>query len=260
MCGAELKVLPEGVQRVAAFLLGAGHAHAPVMLDDAARTAQQAAGALGVAVGQIAKSIVFRRKFDDAAVLVVTAGDRRVDERKLEALGWVCPDGKRLGRADAAFVKDKTGFSIGGVSPVAHVTPVVTVIDASLLRFDEIWAAAGHPHAVFQLAPQDLQRLTGAPVVDVAMDPAQEDMALKHAMDLVAAKASEIRATGVMASPCISVCSMTRLKGVVGELCGGCFRTRDELVAWGSANDDTRRAVWQRIEQRMAVLAKAGTP
>ena len=260
MCGAELKVLPEGVQRVAAFLLEAGHAHLPVMLNDAARTAQQAADALGVAVGQIAKSIVFRRKFDDAAVLVVTAGDQRVDERKLEALGWVCLDGKRLGRADAVFVKDKTGFSIGGVSPVAHVTPAVIVIDASLLRFDVIWAAAGHPHAVFQLAPQDLQRLTGAPVVDVAVDPAQEVTALKHAMDLVAAKASEIRATGVMASPCISVCRMTRLMGVPDELCGGCFRTRDELVAWGSASDDTRRVVWHRIEQRMAELAVAGTP
>ena len=257
MCGAELKALPDGVQRVAAFLLDAGHSHPPVMLDDAARTAQQAADALGVAVGQIAKSIVFRRKFDDAAVLVVTSGDQRVDERKLEALGWVCPDGKRLGRADAAFVKDKTGFSIGGVSPVAHATPAVTVIDASLLRFDVIWAAAGHPHAVFQLAPHDLPRLTGAPVVDVAVDPALEIVALKNAIELVANKAIEIKATGTMASPCISVCRMARLKGVADELCGGCFRTRDELVAWGSANDDTRRAIWQRIEQRMAVLAAA---
>ena len=80
MCGAELQALPEGVQRVAAFLQDQGHAHAPVMLDDAARTAQQAADALGVAVGQIAKSIVFRRKSDDVAVLVVTSGDRRVDD------------------------------------------------------------------------------------------------------------------------------------------------------------------------------------
>ena len=256
MCGAELKALPDGVQRVAAFLLEAGHAHPPVMLDDAARTAHQAADALGVAVGQIAKSIVFRRKFDDAAVLVVTAGDQRVDERKLEALSWVCTDGKRLGRADAAFVKDKTGFSIGGVSPVAHAVPPVTVIDASLLRFDVIWAAAGHPHAVFQLSPQDLQRLTSAPVVDAAVDPALEIIALKNAIDLVANKASEIKATGIMASPCISVCRITRLKGVANELCGGCFRTRDELVAWGSASDDTRRTIWQRIEQRMVVLAE----
>ena len=99
MCGAELKALPEGVQRVAAALRECGHPHMPVMLDDAARTAQQAADALGVQLGQIAKSIIFRRKSDDAAVLVVMSGDRRVDERKVEAL--VCTDGKRVGRADA---------------------------------------------------------------------------------------------------------------------------------------------------------------
>jgi prolyl-tRNA editing enzyme YbaK/EbsC (Cys-tRNA(Pro) deacylase) len=85
MCGAELKNLPEGVQRVAAALESLGHPHRPQMLDDAARTAQQAADALGIAVGQIAKSIIFRRKSDDVAVLVVTSGDRRVDEKKVEA-------------------------------------------------------------------------------------------------------------------------------------------------------------------------------
>ncbi|NQW80262.1 MAG: hypothetical protein HQ445_03705, partial [Polaromonas sp.] len=95
MCGSELQALPDGVQRVAAFLQERGHAHLPVMLDGAARTAQQAADALGVELGQIAKSIVFRRKADDVAVMVVTLGDQRVDERKVEAL--VCPDGKRLG-------------------------------------------------------------------------------------------------------------------------------------------------------------------
>lgn len=136
------------------------------MLDDAARTAQQAADALGISVGQIAKSIIFRRKSDDAAVLVITSGDRRVDEKKVQAL--VCTDGGKLGRADAEFVKAKTGFSIGGVSPLAHATPPVTLIDRELFRFEEIWAAAGHPHGVFRLRPQDLPGLTGgAPVADV---------------------------------------------------------------------------------------------
>ncbi|OIN90846.1 MAG: cys-tRNA(pro)/cys-tRNA(cys) deacylase [Comamonadaceae bacterium CG1_02_60_18] len=167
MCGAELKTLPEGVQRVARALQDKGHAHAPVMLDDAARTAQQAADALGVQLGQIAKSIIFKRKPDAAAVLVITSGDRRVDEKKVQAL--VCAEGQKLGRADADFVKASTGFSIGGVSPVAHVNAPVTLIDRDLLRFDEIWAAAGHPHGVFKLHPHDLQRLTGAPVVDVAL-------------------------------------------------------------------------------------------
>ncbi|OSZ74062.1 YbaK/EbsC family protein [Hydrogenophaga sp. IBVHS1] len=167
MCGAELHSLPESVQRVARALQDANHPHAPVMLDDAARTAQQAADALGVAVGQIAKSIVFRRKGDDAAVLVVTSGDLRVDEKKVQAL--VCADGSKLGRADADFVKDRTGFSIGGVSPLGHLIPPVTLIDQQLFRFTEIWAAAGHPHAVFRLTPQALQLLTAAPVCDVTV-------------------------------------------------------------------------------------------
>jgi prolyl-tRNA editing enzyme YbaK/EbsC (Cys-tRNA(Pro) deacylase) len=166
MCGAELQSLPEGVQRVAAALQAQGHPHAPVMLDDAARTAQQAADALGVAVGQIAKSIIFRRKSDEAAVLVVTSGDRRVDEKKVDALVG------KTGRADAEFVKARTGFTIGGVSPIAHATPPVTLIDRELFRFDEIWAAAGHPHGVFRLRPQDLVSLTGAPVADVAQESA----------------------------------------------------------------------------------------
>ncbi len=166
MCGAELQPLPDGVQRVAAALQAKGHAQGPRMLDNSARTAQEAADALGISVGQIAKSIIFRRKSDDVAVLVVTSGDRRVDEKKVEALVG------KVGRADAEFVKARTGFSIGGVSPVAHATPPVTLIDRELFRFDEIWAAAGHPHGVFPLRPQDLEALTGAPVVDVVQPPA----------------------------------------------------------------------------------------
>src|SRR3990167_5163516 len=157
--------LPPGVQRVMAALAERGHPHTPVMLSDAARTAQQAADALGVALGQIAKSIIFRRKIDDVAVLVITSGDLRVDEKKVQAI--VCAEGGKLGRADADFVKARTGFSIGGVAPLAHATPPVTLIDAQLFRFAEIWAAAGHPHGVFRLSPYELQSLTGAPVHDV---------------------------------------------------------------------------------------------
>lgn len=162
---SELQTSP-AIRRVADCLAALGHAHTPVMLDDAARTAQQAADALGIALGQIAKSIIFRRKADDVAVLVITSGDRRVDEKKVDALVG------KTGRADADFVKAKTGFSIGGVSPVAHAEKPVVLIDAELFRFDEIWAAAGHPHAVFRLQPQDLATLTGgAPVADVVQPP-----------------------------------------------------------------------------------------
>ncbi|MDR0479713.1 MAG: YbaK/EbsC family protein [Burkholderiaceae bacterium] len=158
---AESTTQPEGVRRVAAALRDAGHPHAPVMLDDACHTAQQAADALGVQLGQIAKSIIFRRKSDDAAVLVITSGDRRVNEKKVDALVG------KTARADADFVKAKTGFSIGGVSPFAHANAPVTLIDRELFRYALVWAAAGHPHALVQLAPQDIERFTGAPVADV---------------------------------------------------------------------------------------------
>lgn len=157
---------PEGVQRVADFLQKAGHTHQPIMLADAARTAQQAADALRVELGQIAKSIIFRRKSDDAAVLVITSGDKRVDEAKVQDL--VCEGTAKLEiRADADFVKSKTGFTIGGVAPVAHLSPPVTLLDKELFRFQTIWAAAGHPHAVFEVTPAALQALSGAPVADV---------------------------------------------------------------------------------------------
>lgn len=95
----------------AAFLQDAGHPHAPQMLDGAARTAQEAADQLSILVGQVAKSIIFKRRSDGAAVLVVTSGDKRVDETKVTQLVG------KVGRADAEFVKSSTGFSIGGVSP-----------------------------------------------------------------------------------------------------------------------------------------------
>ena len=155
---------PEGFRRVAAVLAERGHPHAPRWLAISARTCAEAAQALAVQVGQIAKSVVFRRRSDGVAVLVVASGDRRVDEAKVAAAVGA------IGRADAAFVKQQTGFSIGGVSPVAHAQPPVVLVDRELFRFDEIWAAAGHPNGVFQLSPAELVALTGAPAADVVTD------------------------------------------------------------------------------------------
>ncbi len=159
--GDDLADRPEGFRRVAALLAERGHPHAPRFLEVAARTAQEAAEGLGVGVGQIAKSVVFRRRSDDKAVLVVTSGDKRVDEHKVNALVGA------LARADAAFVKKRTGFTIGGVAPLGHLSEPVALIDRELFRFDEIWAAAGHPRGVFRLSPAQLVELTGAPVHDV---------------------------------------------------------------------------------------------
>ncbi len=154
---------PEGFLLVTQALAAAGHPHAPVFLEVSARTSQEAADALGIKVGQIAKGVIFRRRADDVAVLVIASGDRRVDEHKIAALVGA------VGRADAQFVKARTGFSIGGVAPVAHAMPPVTLIDRELFRFEEIWAAAGHPNGVFRLTPAQLQSLTAAPVVDVVV-------------------------------------------------------------------------------------------
>ncbi len=238
--------LPEGVQRVAAALQEKNHPHGPVMLDGAARTAQQAADALGVAVGQIAKSIIFKRVADEAAVLVVTSGDRRVDEAKVAAL--VGP----LARANAAFVKERTGFSIGGVSPVAHAMPGVTLIDRELFRFEQVWAAAGHPHGVFQLHPQDLVALTGAPVADVVEAPDEENvldtLVRENAIKTLAACAVSVSAMAEnIPSPCVNVCRMDTGSG----LCEGCFRTIEDIREWGRSDDAAKKVMWSQITVRL---------
>jgi prolyl-tRNA editing enzyme YbaK/EbsC (Cys-tRNA(Pro) deacylase)/predicted Fe-S protein YdhL (DUF1289 family) len=239
MASVESKPMSEGVQRVAAALQAHGHVHVPMMLDAAARTAQQAADALGIALGQIAKSIIFRRLSDDAAVLVVTAGDQRVDEHKVAAL--VGP----LGRADAAFVKARTGYSIGGVPPLAHATPSVTLIDQSLSRFAEIWAAAGHPHAVFRLSLPDLLRMSGAPLAAVVHLPVVPQIS-PLAQGLARRATQVLAAPGAVPSPCNSVCRMNAQTA----LCEGCYRSIDEILAWSSADDQTKRSIWQSIGQR----------
>jgi prolyl-tRNA editing enzyme YbaK/EbsC (Cys-tRNA(Pro) deacylase)/predicted Fe-S protein YdhL (DUF1289 family) len=233
--------LSAGVLRVTAALQAQGHPYAPVLLSDAARTAQQAADALGIGVGQIAKSIIFRRNSDDVAVLVVTAGDRRVDESKVTALVGL------LGRADAAFVKARTGYSIGGVPPIAHASASVTLIDQTLFRFTEIWAAAGHPHAVFRLSPQDLLRMSAAPVADVVQ--LEASAWPSDTTEIIAARARLASATDQdVPSPCVSVC---RMDGVTGW-CEGCWRTLDEIAQWGSIQDPAKRAIWNQIAQRLA--------
>ncbi len=133
------------------------------ILPDAVRTAKAAADALGCAAGQIANSLIFRDLDDDRAVLIMCAGDRRVDlARAGDALGL------RLGKADADFVRASTGFAIGGVPPVAHARPLTTLLDRSLRRYAEIWAAAGTPESVFRMTPDELARMTGGEWVDVA--------------------------------------------------------------------------------------------
>jgi prolyl-tRNA editing enzyme YbaK/EbsC (Cys-tRNA(Pro) deacylase) len=155
--------LPDSAQRVADLLQELGHDKPVVMLPDSGKTSAEAAAGLGCDIAQIAKAIVFRRLLDDAPVMVVASGANRVDEQKVAAL--VGP----LGRADARFVKTRIGYAIGGVCPLGHLEQTVMLIDEDLLKLDSLWAAAGHPHAVFNLTPRQLQTLTGAAVADVAV-------------------------------------------------------------------------------------------
>ncbi|WP_394779417.1 YbaK/EbsC family protein [Undibacterium sp.] len=160
---ADTASLPETAQRVADLLKTMGHEQAIVMLPATGKTSAEAAAGLGCSVAEIAKSIVFRRLSDDAAVMVVASGINRVDENKVAAL--VGP----LGKADARFVKERIGYAIGGVSPVGHLEKTVMLIDEDLMQYTDVWAAAGHPHAVFRLTPAQLVAMTGAPVADVAL-------------------------------------------------------------------------------------------
>jgi prolyl-tRNA editing enzyme YbaK/EbsC (Cys-tRNA(Pro) deacylase) len=130
--------------------------------EESTRTAADAAAAIGCTVPQIAKSLIFRSAESGRSVLVIASGPRRVDEARIAALM-----GEEIARADADFVRDCTGFSIGGVPPVGHRTPPAVFIDETLLGFDTIWAAAGTPNAVFRLRPDDLVRMTAGTVASV---------------------------------------------------------------------------------------------
>jgi prolyl-tRNA editing enzyme YbaK/EbsC (Cys-tRNA(Pro) deacylase) len=130
--------------------------------DASTRTAEDAAAAVGCTVAEIAKSLVFRSA-SGRSVLVIAAGANRVDEKKAAAL-----IGERIARADADFVREATGFAIGGVPPIGHATQPIVLIDEALMGFDAIWAAAGTPNAVFRLTPAELVALTGGTIASIA--------------------------------------------------------------------------------------------
>jgi prolyl-tRNA editing enzyme YbaK/EbsC (Cys-tRNA(Pro) deacylase) len=149
-------------ERVRQALAALGHAIDVREFDVATRTSADAAAAIGCAEAQIAKSLVFRAGGSNRAVLVIASGANRVDEAKLAAAL-----GEPIGKADAGFVRDKTGFAIGGVAPVGHTEKPITFIDQDLLQYGEIWAAAGTPNSVFRLSPGALVSLTGGRVIAV---------------------------------------------------------------------------------------------
>lgn len=155
--------LPASARRVQAALDAAGGAWRVVCFDASTRTSEEAAAAIGCAVAEIAKSLVFRTKQNRRAVLVIASGVNRVDEKRIAAAV-----GEKIERADPDFVRETSGFAIGGVPPFGHAQPpLLTLVDEELLAFENIWAAAGAPNAVFRLTPQDLIALSGGTVASV---------------------------------------------------------------------------------------------
>ncbi|WP_127112300.1 YbaK/EbsC family protein [Shimia sediminis] len=152
--------MSKSLRRVRAALEAAGVPN-DVRETDGARTAQMAADAVGCALDQIAKSIIFRGEASGEAILFLTAGGNQVDAGKASALA-----GEPLGKADAALVRMQTGFAIGGVSPVGHTSPIRTFVDPKLMDYDIVWAAAGTPNHVFHIDPAILPDLTTAKVAD----------------------------------------------------------------------------------------------
>ncbi|HUK11406.1 MAG TPA: YbaK/EbsC family protein [Stellaceae bacterium] len=153
--------LSPAAQRVQELLRAAGSEARVRQFAATARTSAEAAAAIGCAVAEIAKSLVFKAA-SGKPVLVIASGVNRVDERKIAAAL-----GEPIGKADAAFVRDRTGYAIGGVAPIGHATAPAIFIDEDLRRYATIWAAAGHPHAVFPLTPAELERLTRGRVIAV---------------------------------------------------------------------------------------------
>lgn len=160
--------LPASAARVQEALRALGHEAQVVVFGESTRTSADAAAAIGCTVAQIAKSLVFRTKAGDRPVLVIASGVNRVNEKAVAALLADLTGGDKIGRADAEFVRARTGFAIGGVPPIGHAEPPFVAIDRDLMAYDTIWAAAGTPNAVFALKPAELAALTGGRVGAVA--------------------------------------------------------------------------------------------
>lgn len=153
--------MSKSLARVKAALAAAGEPVEVLEMGESTRTAAEAAAAAGCEVDQIAKSIIFRGEDSGHVVLFLTAGGNRVDPAKATAVA-----GQSLGKADAALIREETGFAIGGVAPVGHLKPVTAYFDPRLSEFDKVWAAAGTPRHIFAIAPDHLLTLTGATVAD----------------------------------------------------------------------------------------------
>ena len=157
------RTLSDAAQRVQDALRAAGFANTVIELENPVRTAAAAAEAVGCTPAQIVKSLVFRRTSSGEPVLVVASGAHRVSEQRLEALL-----GEPVTMGPPAFVREVTGYAIGGIPPLGHARALETLVDAHLLTLDGLWAAAGHPNSLFELTPDELIRMTSGRIAEVA--------------------------------------------------------------------------------------------
>ena len=149
-------------QKVQDLLASGGFDCKVIEFTESTRTAQEAANRVGVKLGQIVKSLIFKGQASNKPVLVLTSGANRVDETRISEYAR-----EAIGRADADFVRAATGFAIGGVPPLGHLQAMETYLDEDLMQYDVIWAAAGTPKAVFELTPDALKQMTKGTVVKV---------------------------------------------------------------------------------------------
>ncbi len=157
--------ISSSAQKVQDALVKLGYDYKIVEFAESTRTAEEAANRVGCEVGQIVKSLIFKGKKSGKAILILTSGANRVDIKRIKAHAE-----EKIGRADPAFVRERTGFAIGGIPPLGYLNPIETYVDLDLLRFEEIWAAAGTPNAVFKLRASDLEKMTGGTVIQIKQE------------------------------------------------------------------------------------------
>jgi Cys-tRNA(Pro) deacylase len=154
--------LSSSVQKVQDALNALGYNYEIIEFEESTRTALEAAERVGCDVGQIVKSLIFQGKTSEKPILILTSGANQVDVKRMKAQA-----DEKIGRADPAFVREWTGYAIGGIPPLGHLNPMDTYIDEDLLQYEKVWAAAGTPNAVFEMDADQLEKMTGGKVVPV---------------------------------------------------------------------------------------------
>ena len=154
--------LSTSAQKVQDALKSLGYTYEVIEFSESTRTALEAAERVGCKVGQIVKSLIFQGKTSGKAILILTSGANQVDVKRMKTHAE-----EKIGRADPAFVREWTGYAIGGIPPLGHLNPIDTYIDEDLLQYEKVWAAAGTPNAVFEMDADQLKKMTGGKVVAV---------------------------------------------------------------------------------------------